>query len=161
MQKYQLEIRWGIIFTIAALAWMVIEKLAGWHGEGIANHPIYTNIFAIIAIALYVFALRAKRRQLGNQMTWKEGFIAGVIISVVVALLSPLAQLITHKIISPEYFPNAIEYAVESGNMTREAAENFFNLNSYLMQASIGALIMGLITSAIVAFFVRNRVEAK
>lgn len=159
MKKYSLEIKWGIIFTVAALLWMAIEKLAGWHDEGIANHAIYTNIFAIIAIALYVLALRSKRRQLGNQMTWKEGFISGAIISVVVVVLSPLSQLITHYLISPSYFPNAIKYAVESGHSTQEEAEAFFNLNSYLMQASIGALIMGLITSAIVAFFVRNRVE--
>ena len=158
MKKYELEIKWGIIFTVVALLWMVVEKLAGWHSTGIAKHATYTNFFAIIAIALYVFALRSKRRQLGNQMTWKEGFIAGSITSVVVALLSPLSQLITHKLISPEYFPNAIKYAVESGNATQKEAEAFFNLNSYLMQASIGALIMGLITSAIVAFFVRNRV---
>lgn len=160
MKKYELEIKWGIIFTITALLWMVVEKLAGWHDAGIANHAIYTNIFAVIAIALYVFALRAKRRQLGNQMTWKEGFIAGAIISVVVAVLSPLSQLITHYLISPSYFSNAIKYAVESGNTTQEEAEAFFNLNSYMMQASIGALMMGLITAAIVAFFVRNRVAA-
>ena len=161
MKKYELEIKWGVIFTVVQLAWVAVEKMLGWHDEGIANHAIYTNIFAVIAIILYFFALRSKRRQLGNQMTWKEGFIAGAIISVIVAVLSPIAQLITHYIISPEYFSNAIEYAVESGKSTREEAESFFDIKTYLIISAVSALVLGLITSAIVAFFVRNRVEAK
>ncbi len=50
-----------------------------------------TNFFAIIAIAVYVFALLDKRkRDFGGRMTWIQGFVSGVIISIIVALLSPL-----------------------------------------------------------------------
>ena len=156
MKKYALEIKWGLIFTGVALLWMVFEKLMGWHGEKIEMHPVYTNFFAIIAITVFVFALRDKRRQLGGVMNWKEGFIAGAIISVVVALLSPLSQYIVHAFLSPEYFPNAISYAVENGKMDQQAAAAYFSLKSYIVQAAIGGLIMGLITSAIVALFVRT-----
>ena len=157
MNKYIIEIKWGLIFTAVALLWMVVEKLLGWHGEKIAQHATYTNLFAIIAIAVYVFALLEKRKELSGVMSWKEGFVSGVIITIVVTILSPVSQWVTHQIISPEYFPNVINYVVESGNMTREAAEAFFNLNSYMVQASIGGLVMGLITSAVVALILKNK----
>lgn len=160
MQKYAHEIKWGLIFTAAALLWMVFEKAMGWHGEKIEQHPVMTNLFAIVAIAVFVFALLEKRKKLGGVMSWKEGFISGLLISVVVAVLSPLSQWLTHAVISPEYFSNAIAYAVESGKSTREEAGNFFNLRSYILQSAVGGLVMGALTSAIVALFVRRKAAA-
>ncbi|MGB5316244.1 MAG: DUF4199 domain-containing protein, partial [Robiginitalea sp.] len=61
-------------------------------------------------------------------------------------------------IITPEYFPNVIAHSVETGyHSSLEEAEAYFNLNSYILQATVGTLIMGVITSAVVAFFVRTK----
>lgn len=158
MKKFSIEIKWGIIFSVVSLLWMFLEKGLGWHDENIAQHAIYTNIFAIVAILLYVFALLDKRKNFYNgKMTWTQGFVSGIIISVVVAILSPLAQYITHEFITPDYFTNVIDYSVESGAMTREAAEEYFNLKSYIIQSFFFALVVGVVTSAIVAFFVRRK----
>lgn len=158
MKKYATEIKWGIIFTIASLLWMVLEKALGWHDAHIAKHAIYTNFFAIIAIAIFVFALLEKRnKDLGGKMTWVQGFVSGIIISVIVAMLSPLSQYITHEYITPDYFQNAINYAVENERMTQENAEAYFNFSSYRIQAAFGALGSGIVTSAIIALFVRKK----
>ncbi len=158
MEKYKIEIKWGLIFTITALIWIFIEKLLGWHDVLINKHAIYTNFFAIIAIAIYVFALLEKRKKFyDGKMTWQQGFISGLIITLIVVVLSPLAQYLTHEVITPNYFSNAINYAVESGNLTQEAAEKNFNLISYMIQASIGGAVMGVVTSAIVAIFVKKK----
>jgi hypothetical protein len=90
-------------------------------------------------------------------MSYKQGLIAGLIITMVVVILSPLSQYITYTYITPDYFKNVIEYSVSSGQMEREAAAEYFNLKSYMIQSSIGAAIMGVITSALVAFFVRSK----
>ena len=157
MKKYTSAVKWGVIFIIGMLLWMLFEKAMGWHGEKIAVHATYTNFFAIVAIGIYVFALLEKRKQLGGRMSWKEGFIAGLMITVVVAVLSPLAQYIVNTYISPEYFPNVIQHAVETGKATQEEAEGYFNLRSYIMQATIGAVVMGVVTSAIVALVLRKK----
>lgn len=158
MKKFATEIKWGIIFTIAGLLWMVLEKALGWHDTLIAKHAIYTNFFAIIAIAIFVFALIDKReKDLGGKMTWAQGFVSGIIISIVVAMLSPLAQYITHEYISPDYFQNAITYAVENAVMNEENAKAYFNFNSYRIQAAFGALGSGIVTAAIVALFIRKK----
>ncbi|MDX1783859.1 MAG: DUF4199 domain-containing protein, partial [Aequorivita vladivostokensis] len=79
------------------------------------------------------------------------------ILSVFAALLSPLAQYITHNYITPEYFNNVIEYSVTNDLMTREKANEYFNINSYMWQSAIGALGFGIITAAVVAIFVRKK----
>ena len=158
MKKYAIEIKWGIIFAIATLLWMMLEKGLGWHDELIDKHMIYTNFFAIVAIAIYVIALLDKRKNYyGGKMTWLQGFLTGLWIAVVVAVLSPLTQYITSTIITPEYFPNVIEASVELGKMTQEKAEKYFTLQNYIIQSVAGALIMGAVTSAIVALFVKKK----
>ena len=157
IHKYKTEIKWAIIFTIVMLMWMTLEKLTGLHNEHIDKHPIYTNFVSIPAIAVYVFALLNKRKSDYNGiMSYNQGVITGIIITIFVTILSPFIQLITSSIITPEYFPNVIEYSVNQGLMTEEVANNVFNLKSYIIQATIGAFIMGLITSVIVAFFTKN-----
>ena len=142
----------------ATLLWMVIEKAVGLHGPLIDQHAIYTNIFAIPAILMYVLALRDKRSNFyEGRMTWVEGFLTGLKMTLVVVVLSPIGQYITHTMITPDYFNNAIAYAVESGALTEEAASDYFNLQSYMLQSMIGAAVMGLITGAIVAIFVKKK----
>lgn len=158
MKNIKIEIKWALIFTLSMLAWMFFEKSMGWHDEKIADHATYTNFFAIPAILVYVLALLDKKKNFySGVMSYKQGVISGLIITVIVTVLSPLAQYITSTIITPDYFPNVIEYAVSSGKMTQSDAEAYFNINSYMIQSVIGALVMGLVTSLIVAIFVKSK----
>ena len=157
MEKIKIEIKWALIFVVMSLVWMFIEKWSGLHSTHIDKHPIYTNLIAIPAIAIYVFALLDKRKNFyAGKMTYKQGLIAGLIITGMVTLLSPLTQYLTATVITPEYFPNAIQHAVDSGYLDQAKAEAFFNLKNYMIQAAIGAPVMGILTSAIVAIFTRK-----
>lgn len=158
MKKIAIEIKWGIRFTIIGLIWMYLEKALGWHDALIGKHPIYTMSFSIVAIVIFVYALRDKKQHFfNNDMDWKQGFLSGCIVSLVVTLLSPISQVITNQVISPDYFQNAIDYAVENKKMSLETAKAYFNLSSYIFQAAFGGLSMGIVTSAIVAYFVKSK----
>jgi len=158
MKNFQIEFRWALIFSLALLVWMYFEKAIGLHDAHIGQHAIYTNLFAIIAIIIYVLALKDKKRSFFNgDMNWKQGFISGMVLSVLIAIISPLVQYIISTYISPEYFNNVIDYVVENGKMTLENAQGYFNLKSYMLQSAFGALAMGLVTSAVVAFFVKSK----
>tara|TARA_R100001369_G_scaffold15437_1_gene30231 strand:+ start:101 stop:580 length:480 start_codon:yes stop_codon:yes gene_type:complete len=156
----KIEFKWAIVFTITMLSWMLLEKTLGWHEEQISNHWWLTLLFAPFAIFIYLLALREKRRRIFNgSMTWFQGFISGVILSVFVALLSPVGQYITHNYITPEYFNNVIEYSVTNDLMTRTKANDYFNITNYMWQSAFGALGFGIVTAAIVAVFVRKRIK--
>ncbi len=157
MSKHRLELKWALIFCAMMLSWMALEKAVGLHDVHIAQHMVWTNLVAVPAIAIYVLALLEKRRKLGGAMSWKEGFFSGMIITLIVTVLTPLTQYITSSLITPEYFANVTRFSVEQGMMTQEAAEANFNLHSYMVQATIGALIMGTVTSALVALFVKRK----
>lgn len=158
MGKYRTEIKWALIFVLMVLIWMTMERLAGLHSFHIGQHPIYTNFIAIPAIAVYVLALLDKRKKVyRGQMNYLQGFVTGLGITLLVTLLSPLTQVLVSKVITPEYFQNAMHYAVSTGKMQQAAAEAYFNLNNYIMQGLIGTPVMGVLTSAAVAFFTRSR----
>ncbi|MBC8191298.1 MAG: DUF4199 domain-containing protein [Candidatus Marinimicrobia bacterium] len=161
MNKFKTEIKWALIFMGVTLAWMLLERLTGLHSTHIDMHATYTNFFAPIAIAVYVFALRDKRAtDLSGKMTYMEGLISGVIISVIVGVLSPFGQMITAYVISPNYFENAISHGVANGLTTLAEAKAYFNLKNYIIQSSIFAPVMGVFTSAVVAFFLKSKPEA-
>jgi hypothetical protein len=158
IKNYQTELKWGILFSLMTLFWMFMERMLGWHEELISKHAIFTNFIAIPAIALYVAALLEKRnKDYEGVMTYKQGLFSGIVISVVVMALSPLVQIITSLVITPHYFANAIKYAVASGAMKQEAAESYFTLSNYIILGLFGAPMMGFLTSAIVALFVRKK----
>lgn len=161
MGKIKLEIKWAFIFIATTLVWMVLEKLVGLHDTHIDKHMYMTNLFAIPAILIFVLALRAKKKKDYNgQMSYKQGFLAGLIITVIVTIFSPLTQWIISTIITPEYFPNVIAYSLETGfHNSVEEAEAYFNLNSYMVQSTIWAFVMGVVTTAIVAIFVKTKIN--
>lgn len=161
MKKIRLEIKWALIFVVTSLLWMLLEKLVGLHSTHIDKHMYLTNLFAIPAIIVYVLALiDKKKKDYNGQMTYKQGFISGLIITVIVALFAPLTQWVISTIITPEYFPNVIAYSVETGyHKSLEEAEAYFNLKNYITQSVIGAIVMGVITAAVVAIFVKTKLK--
>lgn len=91
------------------------------------------------------------------KIDWKQGFLSGSIVALIVAILSPLNQYISMEIISPNYFQNAINNAVLNNNMSLENAKDFFNLKSYIFQTAFGGLSTGIVTSAIIAYFIKTK----
>jgi hypothetical protein len=116
-------------------------------------------LFAIPAILVYVFALKEKKnKDLGGAMSYKQGFISGMLITLFVTMLSAPTQWVVSEIITPEYFPNVIAYSLKSGYFqTQVEAEAYFNLENYMFQSVMGALLMGIMTTAIVAFFMKSK----
>lgn len=155
----KIEIKWAIIFSVVSLLWMLLEKLSGLHGKYIDYHLYLTNLFAIPAIIVMVMALKDKKNIFyGGQMNYKQGLISGIVLSVIIALISPLTQWIISYVISPEYFPNVIKRSVELGYFKTTAdAEANFNYPNYAVQSAIGALVMGILTTAIAMIFIRTK----
>ncbi len=158
MKNLRIELNWAVIFIIAQLVWVALERLAGLHDTHIDKHPLFTNLFILVALAVYALALIDKRNNYyGGHMSYKQGFISGLYITAIVTLLSPLSQVVISMVISPAYFENAINYAVQSNQMSREEAEAYYSLSNFIIESLLFAPVAGVVTSAIVAFFVKKK----
>jgi hypothetical protein len=151
------ELKWGVIFSLVALLWLVLEFAVGLHDKYISMHPFLTNLFIIPAVAMMYLAIREKKMSLGGNITFVEALLCGVGVSVIVAILSPATQYLFHKYINPKFFENAINVAISANKLTPEQAAAYFSLKSYMFQASLGAIVAGVITSLIIALIVRTK----
>ena len=157
MKKYSIEFKWELIFIFMSLVWMLLERLTGLHDENIDQHAIYTNLIAIPAILIYYFAIKEKHdRFYKGQISFKQGFKSGLIISIIVTLITPLSLYISTKYISPEYFTNAVEYSVKNKLMVKNEALAYFNYKNYLVLSLMSAPVMGIITSLIISFIIKT-----
>ena len=158
MKTRKIELKWALIFVATTLLWLWIEKILGFHGPRIAQHPIITNFFLIPAILIYVLALNDKKKNFyDGYISYKESLLSGMIISIIVALFVPVTQSVISLLISPDYFDNAINYSVKSGNVTQEEAEGYFNLQTYIIQGMIATPIIGTVTTLIISIFIKKK----
>ncbi|NCQ19569.1 MAG: DUF4199 domain-containing protein [Ignavibacteria bacterium] len=153
------EIKFGLLFSAAQLFWLLFEFVFGLQTSFINLHPVITNFFAIPAIIIMVYAILAKRTEVGGEITFFKALLAGVFVSVVVAVISPLVILIFHFLINPHFFTDFQRYSIKIGKMSPQEAKDYFNLKSYILQGIFGALMMGTITSLIVAAVIKKKVK--
>jgi hypothetical protein len=151
---YYHEIKFALMFSGLNILWMLGEKLAGLHDVHIADHAFYTNYLAIPSILLYALAMYQKQTELGGTMNFKQGFMSGLGITMIVTALTPAIQFIIHTIITPEYFINVRAFAINEG-MKPEVADTHFTLNSYILLSVFTGFVYGVITTIFTTIMVR------
>lgn len=158
MKNYALELKWAINYSIASLIWMILEKTLGWHDQHLAKQIQYTNFFALVAIAIYVFALLDKKKKDYNGViTWRQGFVSGMILSFIIAVFSPLVNYITYTYITPGYFDKMIDLIVSKKKQTIDQVTALYNMKSFIFQGISNGLSMGVTFGAIVAYFIKTK----
>jgi hypothetical protein len=157
MKKFTIEFTWAVIFTLASMLWTVLEKSLGFHDEKIGSQVIFVWLFGIPAFIVYFFAIKDKRNNFYNgKANWQQLFLSGVVMSVFVALMSPLAQYISTTVISPDWIKNSIKHYVEVKKMPAENAKMLFSRNGLILQAISNGISVGVIISAVVALFLKT-----
>src|SRR5690606_2451396 len=159
MKNLKIEIKWALIFSVMSLLCMLLEKLLGLHGKNIDHHLYLTNLFHIPAIWVLVMALKDKKKNFhSGTMSYGQGLVSGIVLSIFIDLLAPLVQWLISYVISPEYFPNVIKRSVELGYFkTTAEAEANFNYGNYAIKSTVFILIFGILTSAIAMIFIRSK----
>ncbi len=158
LKNFNLELKWATILSIASLLWFSIEKMFGLHDINVSKQLVISYFSALPTILLYFFAIRDKKKTVFNGiMTWKQGVVSGIYISFFVALFGLLINYICLEYISPQYFQNISDYLISTKAMTVQGAKEYFNLKSYLIEGVFGALSVGVVLSALVAFFLQTK----
>ena len=159
MKKFAIEIKWGIRYAFLWILWLFIEKSSGYYDVKISDQALYSLLFTFVTIFVYYVAIKEKKKDFfKDDMSWKQGCVTGIFLTIVMAILTPFCQIIFHKAIAPEFFPNMIEYSISKGN-SRETAENYFNLSSSIIQSIFSTLSLGVVISAVVALFLQTKTK--
>ena len=157
MKNYSIEIKWGLRFILLTLAWAIGEKVIGLHDVHIAYYGMCSMLFVFPAFLFYYLALSEKKKYFyHNSITWKQGFVSGIVLSFIITLFIPATQYIIYKSITPQFFDNIIAYKVQH-QMTLENAKLYFNLKTYIIEGTFTGLSKGIITGAIVSLLIRNK----
>lgn len=158
MKNYSIEFKWAAISTVLAIAWMYLEKTLGYHDEKIGTQILFTNLFSLVLIAVFIIALKEKKKNFFNSIiTWKQAFISGIILTLMITIFFPLVQYITYTQISPDFFTKLIAVISAKGSMSIETASTYFSFDNYLKQGAFNNLSLGVVTAAAVAYFIQTK----
>jgi hypothetical protein len=157
MKKFEIELKWASVFTAISIAWVYFEKSLGYHDEYVSSQSVFSFWLMIPQALIYIISIRQKREKYyGGEITWQKAFISGVVLSAVIAGLSPAAIYIMLEVVSPEYLSKIVEVRAEQG-MPREGLAQIYNLNTMISQTIFDKLATGVFYSAVIALFLKNK----
>lgn len=158
MKNYSIEFKWAALATLAALIWMFFEKYLGYHAENIRYNVLFSLLFNIVLVIIYILALKEKKKDFyQNNITWKQAFFTGLILCVMITFFFPLIQYITYFQVSPNYFKLLLDQIVIHNNMTMEEAMKNFSFDIYLRQGASSNLSLGVVVSAIISYYIQTK----
>ncbi|ACU03986.1 DUF4199 domain-containing protein [Pedobacter heparinus] len=157
MERYKIELKWAFTFAVMTLLWTLVEELGGLHDKHIDRQPVFGAFILVPAVVIYVMALKAKRKEYGGTFTYKQVFFSGLLLSLFIGLFSIATSVINLKIISPHYLSNAAKHAVATGNVKIEEANQQYAMWGFIISSAIAAVINGIIITAIVMLFLKDR----
>jgi hypothetical protein len=171
----QLAIKYGLATGLMIGLWNVLMfTVSSWIvSKCNIDLPAYTvrqlvGLFSVLMLIVGIWlALRGKRRENNNQLSYKEAIFTGVKMSMVVAVLVSLYSLAYCEILNPDFamdMTKEVEKALKaSGASPGEIAEKLkqaqteFSTPAQVMMALVGQTVIGTIGSLIIGFFIRTK----
>lgn len=158
MKKFSIEFKWAAITTLAAIIWTFLEKYLDYHDEKIQYQIGFSLLFNIPLLTLYYLALREKKKDYYHQIvTWKQIFFSGLVLCIMITFFYPLVQYITYMQLSPHFIDQLIQEIVAHNRMTLEEAQANISFDIYLRQGVSNNLSIGVVTTAILAYYLRTK----
>lgn len=148
MSKFEIEFKWAVYFIILLFIWFYVEKILGLHNQYIKWEGLFSLLIIIPQAVLYHFALKTKKIQYyKGDITWKQAFFTGAIISLIIAGLSPIVSYTTTAVISPDFMENLRQ---ESGQSV-----DVFSSNQFATSMLFSLLSNGIVISAVMAILIK------
>ena len=144
----KISIKYGLLITAVVVAWIVgVRFLMSVGADSRANviAPILFNVTAIVAILL---GMKARKKELDGDLSFKEGLKTGMGVSLVYAISACLFFMIEFLVAGPKLLLS--EAGPQVGPMWQVAAMAYAGL-------FFGSLFFGLIYSTVISFFIARR----
>lgn len=144
----RIALKFGLLITLGVIVWVVIAHLlvpdprSQVHNFGAG---IFFNLLEITGIYL---AIKTNKNERGGELSFKTGLKTGVLTALVYAISSGLFFLVAIYVVGSKLM--ASEPGAETMPVWQVALGAFVGL-------SVGAVLFGLVYSAIISFFVAKR----
>jgi len=150
-------IRYGIFFTLAIFLWAVAETVFGLHDRYIRYHEYLSYFFAVPAVAILYWGIRAGEHVPRPRMRFRRAFGKGLAIMAVVAVLCPLVWYVFCTLVNPMFLDNMTHYAIKIKGMARLSAMHRYELPNYLFMATFSTVLIGSVISLVIAVIMAGR----
>ena len=140
--------KYGLLITAVVVAWIVVVRFVmnvGADSKANVIAPILFNLAAIVAILL---AMKARKKELDGELSFKEGLKTGMGVSLVYAISACLFFMVEFLVAGPKLLLS--EAGPQVGPMWQVAALAYAGL-------FFGSLFFGLIYSTVISFFIARR----
>jgi len=109
-------LKWGIYITALNIVFMIVGYLAGWTTQPIGRTMGW--IAALASLVLLFMGIREKKMQAPGDYTFGRGWVEGLLISLIAAVLFAIFFFIFTDVINPEMLDYARSEAYK--NMTAQ-----------------------------------------
>ena len=146
--KLSIPIKYGLLITMGVAAWVVIAHLLIPNPRSLAHTLVGPIFFNLLQFTMIFLGLKAKEREYGDKQDFKKNLKTGVAISFVYGVTASLFFVGLVAIVGTRWIDNEPGLAGRPTSLV--LAQAFAGL-------FIGALVLGLIYSTVISFFLAKR----
>jgi hypothetical protein len=151
------ELKFAIVYVVAAFVWSYFEYLSGLQSSRIALHPYFvTPFYVLLTGVIYYFASREKRVRAGGKIGFGQILLSGLLLTLLILVLNLIPFYIFNTFVNPDFFAALARQAVDNGDMTVAAANEYYSFRNLLIQGSIYRAVMGIAASLLMALVMRR-----
>ena len=146
--KLSIPIKYGLLIAFGVMAWVLISHQLVPNTQSAVHTTLGPIFFNILQFTMIYLGLKAKEREYGDKQDFKKNLKTGVAISFVYGLAASLFFVGVVAVAGTRWMP------IEPGMAARPTSMLMLRAFAALF---IGALVLGLIYSTVISFFLAKR----
>jgi hypothetical protein len=143
-------LKYGLIMNGVLVICLALMHLTGQYSSFEKGAPL-DIIFLLAPFVIWFLGLKAKKKELKNKMTFKEGWVEGIKISLVFGIISPFIFMLYYV----GFNPGILTYVRDSYGL--EGASKSTVIMVDMFTQLLGSVVMGTVYSVVLALFMKTK----
>ena len=144
-------IKYGLIMSGVTVLCLLLMQITGQNQTFDNKSPIQLIAQFVAPLIVWFFGIKARKKELKNKLTYKQGLLEGFKISLVYAIVSPFIFMFYYLFINPAI----LESVRKIYHLTNTS--DAMIIGSDMLAQFIAALIFGTIISAVLATYLKTK----
>ena len=144
-------VKYGLILACVLVLCLLIMEVTGQNDSFDEKSPLFVIYQFIAPAVVWYLGIKAKKKMLKNKLTFKQGLIEGIKISLVFAIVSPFIFLAYYTLVNP----GILNFVRTVYGLT--GANDSFVIAVDMGMQFVVSLIFGTLYAAIISFFMKSK----